>query len=183
MSGSVRPDLHDLPIGDDFPTVVNAIIEIPHGVRTKYEYDAHLGVFKLSRILHAAVHYPAAYGFIPHTLWDDGDPLDILVVTHEPLFPGCLVQARPVALLQMQDEKGRDDKVLSVAVGDPMYQDARSLDAFPQPLTRAIEFFFSTYKVLEDQPVQSFGWAGVEAAQQAVVQAHTAYAQRHTVPG
>src|SRR5205823_8954871 len=106
MSGGLIPNLHDLSIGDDFPTMVNVIIEIPPGVQTKYEYNPQLGVFTLDRVLHAAVHYPAAYGFIPQTRWRDGDPLDILVVIHEPLFPGCLVRAKPLALLQMQDEKG-----------------------------------------------------------------------------
>jgi len=119
MHGGMRPNFHDLPIGDSFPALVNVVIEIPRGARTKYEYDAQLGIFRLDRVLYAAVHYPAAYGFIPQTLWGDGDPLDILLVLQESLFPGCLVEARPLALLQMQDEKGSDDKVLSVAMGGP----------------------------------------------------------------
>ena len=173
----VMPNFHDLPIGDGFPVLVNVIIEIPHGARTKYEYDAQLGIFRLDRVLYAAVHYPAAYGFIPQTLWDDGDPLDILVVLHEPLFPGCLVEARPLALLQMQDEKGRDDKVLSVAVGDPVYEATRSLQDILPHIPREIEHFFTTYKVLEGKPVQSVGWADVAAAHRAVVHAHRAYRQ------
>src|SRR5262245_56128723 len=144
----------------------------------RYEYDAHLGVFTLDRVLHAAVYYPAAYGFIPRTRWADGDPLDILVVMQEPLFPGCLVQAKLLAMLQMQDEHGRDDKILSVTVGDPMYQHLRSFRDFPPHIPHEIEHFFTTYKVLEHKPVQSFGWDDLEAAQQAVVQAHTAYVQR-----
>ena len=119
MHGGMRPNFHDLPIGDSFPALVNVVIEIPRGARTKYEYDAQLGIFRLDRVLYAAVHYPAAYGFISQTLWGDGDPLDILLVLQESLFPGCLVEARPLALLQMQDEKGSDDKVLSVAMGGP----------------------------------------------------------------
>jgi len=157
MSGGLIPNLHDLPIGDDFPTMVNVIIEIPPGVQTKYEYNPQLGVFTLDRVLHAAVHYPAAYGFIPQTRWRDGDPLDILVVIHEPSFPGCLVRAKPLALLQMQDEKGRDDKVFSVAVGDPVYQDIQSFQASPPHIPRDIEHFFTTYKMLEHKPVRSFG--------------------------
>jgi inorganic pyrophosphatase len=112
------------------------------------------------------------------TIWDDGDPLDILVVLHEPLFPGCLVEARPLALLQMQDEKARDDKILSVAVGDPVYEAARSLQDLPPYIPREIAHFFTTYKGLEGKPVQSLGWEDVQAAHQAVVQAHTAYGQR-----
>jgi inorganic pyrophosphatase len=128
-------------------------------------------------VLYAAVHYPAAYGFLPQTLWDDGDPLDMLVVLQEPLFPGCLVEARPLALFQMQDEKGRDDKVLSVAVGDPVYEAARSLQDLPPYIPREIEHFFTTYKGLEGKPVQSFGWADVAAAHRAVMHAHRAYTQ------
>jgi inorganic pyrophosphatase len=177
MHSGVKPNFHDLPIGDGFPTLVNVVIEIPRGARTKYEYDAHLGIFRLDRVLYAAVHYPAAYGFLPQTLGDDGDPLDILVVLHEPLFPGCLVEARPLALLQMQDEKGRDDKIFSVAVGDPVYAAAQSLQDLPPHIPREIEHFFTTYKGLEGKPVQSFGWADVAAAHRAVVHAHRAYTQ------
>src|SRR4029450_9959118 len=98
MHGRMMPNFHDLPIGDDFPTQVNVVVEIPRGARTKYEYDAQLGLFRLDRVLYAAVHYPTVYGFIPQTRWDDGDPLDILLVLQEALFPGCLVEARPLAL-------------------------------------------------------------------------------------
>jgi len=177
MHGGMRPNFHDLPIGDSFPALVNVVIEIPRGARTKYEYDAQLGIFRLDRVLYAAMHYPAAYGFISQTLWGDGDPLDILLVLQESLFPGCLVEARPLALLQMQDEKGRDDKVLSVAVGDPVYEATRSLQDILPHIPREIEHFFTTYKVLEGKPVQSFGWADVEAAHRAIVKAHTAYMQ------
>jgi inorganic pyrophosphatase len=177
MHGGMMPNFHHLPIGDGSPAIVNIVIEIPRGARTKYEYDAQLGIFRLDRVLYAAVHYPTAYGFIPQTLWDDGDPLDILLVLHEALFPGCLVEARPLALLQMQDEKGRDDKVFSVAVGDPVYATAQSLQDLPPHIPREIEHFFTTYKLLEGKPVQSFGWADMEAAHQAIVHAHTAYMQ------
>jgi len=177
MHGGMTPNFHALPIGDDFPAQVNVVIEIPRGARTKYEYNAQLGIFRLDRVLYAAVHYPMAYGFIPQTRWDDGDPLDILLVLQETLFPGCLVEARPLALLQMQDEKGRDDKVLSVAVGDPVYATAQSLQDLPSHIPREIEHFFTTYKLLEGKPVQSFGWVDMEAAHQAIVHAHTAYMQ------
>ncbi len=161
-------NLKDLPLGDEFPEIVNAIIEIPKGERTKYEYDPELGVFKLDRVLHGAVHYPAAYGFIPSTLWDDGDPLDILVVLSEPLFPGCLVRVRPIAVLKMRDDKGLDDKLLGVAVDDPINKDVRSLKDLPAHIPYEIENFFTTYKILEKKHVDSFGWGSADAAVRAI---------------
>jgi inorganic pyrophosphatase len=179
MRDGVMPNFYDLPIGDGFPATVNAMIEIPRGERTKYEYDPQLRVFKLDRVLHAAVHYPAAYGFIPCTRWDDGDPLDILVVMQDALFTGCLVQAKPIALLQMQDEHGADDKVFSVAVADPVYQDVASLQDISPHIPREIEHFFTTYKMLEGKPVRGVGWADGAAARRAIVQAHQAYSGQH----
>jgi len=99
-------NLTDLPPGPNPPKVVYAIVEIPKGGRNKYEYDPKLGLFRLDRVLYSAVHYPAAYGFIPGTRTEDGDPMDILVMTSEPTVTGCLIEARPVGLLRMQHEEG-----------------------------------------------------------------------------
>src|SRR5438105_4116926 len=114
---------HDVPIGPNAPDEVNAIIEIPRGSRNKYELDKETGLFRFDRLLYSAVHYPGDYGFIPRTLADDGDPLDVLVMTTEPTFPGCLVVVRPVGVFVMTDEKGRDEKVLCVPVHDPLYEE------------------------------------------------------------
>jgi inorganic pyrophosphatase len=122
-------NLHQLPPGSDPPQIVNGIIEISRGGHNKYEYDPELGLFELDRVLYSAVHYPAAYGFIPGTRAEDGDPVDILVITGEQPFTGCLIEARPVGLFRMGDEKGADEKILSVPVADSSPQ--RNSRSFP----------------------------------------------------
>jgi inorganic pyrophosphatase len=151
-------DLHHLPVGPHPPQVVNAIIEIPRGGSNKYEYDTALGVFRLDRVLYSAVHYPTAYGFIPSTLADDGDAVDILVMTSEPTFTGALIEARPVGMLRMRDEAGEDEKVLAVPVVDPRFNQVTELADVPPHLLREIEHFFRIYKDLEGKHVETFGW-------------------------
>ena len=106
---------------------VLAFIEIPRGSRNKYEFDEELGRLRLDRVLYSSVHYPTDYGFVPDTLAEDGDHLDILVLMQEPTFPGCIIEARPIGGLDMSDEKGPDFKVLAVPVGDPRYQEVTNL--------------------------------------------------------
>src|SRR5690242_11479982 len=105
----------DIPIGEKAPESVNAIIEIPRGSRNKIEYNPSLGIFQLDRVLYSAVHYPYSYGFIPSTLWDDGDPLDILVFCDQELITGLLLEVIPIGGLEMIDDKGSDLKVIAVA--------------------------------------------------------------------
>ena len=161
-------NLKDFPIGEHFPEVVNAIIEIPEGSRNKYEYDPELNIFKLDRVLYSAVHDPTAYGFIPGTYYDDGDPLDILVLTSQPLSIGILVEARPLGVLRMRDDKGPDDKIISVAIRDEHYKDVLRVEHLPHHLLVEIEHFFSTYKHLEGKEVRSFGWEPTAFAHAAV---------------
>ncbi|MBL7961354.1 inorganic diphosphatase [bacterium] len=161
-------NLKDFPIGARFPKVVNAIIEIPEGSRNKYEYDADLEIFKLDRVLYSAVHYPTAYGFIPGTHYDDGDPVDILVLTSQPLAIGILVEVRPLGVLRMRDDKGPDDKIISVAIGDEHYKDVSRVEQLPHHLLVEIEHFFSTYKHLEGKEVKSFGWEPTAFADAAI---------------
>ncbi|MBX7150860.1 inorganic diphosphatase [bacterium] len=168
-------NLKDIPVGNDFPNVVNAIIEIPEGSRNKYEYDVKLEVFKLDRVLYSAVHYPTAYGFIPSTYYDDGDPLDILVLASQPLLTGILVETRPLGVLRMRDDKGADDKILGVAIGDEHYRDMRRVEQLPHHLLVEIEHFFTTYKHLEGKHVQSFGWEPTEFARSAIRLGHEKY--------
>ena len=169
------PNLKDLPVGEKAPEEVSAIIEIPKGTHAKIEYDVKLEVFKLDRVLYSAVYYPTAYGFIPHTLWDDGDPLDILVLTEEPLQTGLLLQVRPVGVLVMTDEKGSDSKILSVPVFDPRYTEVNEIDAVPKHFLREAEHFFETYKELEGKSVKSFGWEESHVAKAAIMKAIGAY--------
>ena len=130
------------------PTVT-VIVEIPKGSRNKYELNHETGRIKLDRMLFSSVHYPADYGFIEGTLGGDGDPLDALVLVEEPTFPGCEIETRPIGMLEMADEKGEDEKVLTVPVSDPMWTNFHSLEEVPESLLREIEHFFTIYKQLE----------------------------------
>jgi inorganic pyrophosphatase len=125
-------NLKYLPIGDDAPHVVNAIVEIPKGSRNKYEYNIELGVFQLDRVLFSSMHYPEAYGFIPSTLYDDGDPVDVLIVIDQPLQTGIMIEVKPIGILKMADEKGSDDKIISVAKHDPTYSSIREVKELPK---------------------------------------------------
>lgn len=152
-------DFKSLPIGQSAPRIVNAVVEIPSGSSNKCEYDVRLGVFRLDRVLYSPVHYPADYGFIPSTLAGDGDPLDILILISHPTFPGCLVEARPVGMLSMVDDKGTDEKILAVAHGDPRYQRIEDLPSVEPHVLKEIEHFFSVYKSLEGRASLTSGWS------------------------
>lgn len=151
-------NLLDLPVGPDPPRVLNAIVEIPRGGRSKFEYDAATGVFRLDRVLYSAVHYPGAYGFVPGTRAGDGDAADILVMTVAETFPGSLIEVRPVGLLNMRDDKGSDEKLLAVATADPNYEQVRDLGDVPPHFLKEVEHFFRIYKDLEGKLVETFGW-------------------------
>jgi inorganic pyrophosphatase len=172
-------NLYHLPPGPEPPRVVNAVIEIQQGGSNKYEYDPEWGLFRLNRVLYSAVHYPMGYGFVPGTLADDGDPIDILVMTDSPTFPGCLIESRPVGLFRMRDEKGEDEKVLSVPAVDPRYDEIQELSDMRPHRLREIEHFFAIYKELEEKHVEVWGWQDRQAAYQAIEKSVTAYQTRH----
>lgn len=134
------------------------MVEIPKGSRNKYEYDKATGLIKFDRMLFSAVHYPSDYGFIIDTLAQDGDPLDALVLVWEPTFPGCMIEARPVGLFKMWDEKGPDEKILCVPIYDPFWNHIENLKDAPPHLLKEIEHFFSVYKDLEEKKVGVEGW-------------------------
>ena len=157
-------DYSRLPIGDNAPKRVNAVIEIPRDSVNKYEYDKALHVFRLDRTLFSPVHYPGDYGFIPSTLGHDGDPLDVLVLVEAPSFPGCLMEVRPIGVLQMVDQGNRDEKILAVAQSDPFYSQVNDASQVPQHQLREIEHFFSIYKYLEDKRTEIAGWGDAEEA-------------------
>jgi inorganic pyrophosphatase len=159
---------HDIPIGSKAPELVNAIVEIPQGSNNKYEFDHELEVFKLDRTLYSPLYYPFDYGWICDTLAEDGDPLDILVISTHPTFPGCLIEARPLGILMMRDDKGPDEKVLSVAAGDPRYKGITRLSDLPTHTLKEIVHFFDIYKDLEEKQTQVLGWQDVESAQQVI---------------
>ena len=151
-------DIYDLPPGEESPEVVNAVVEIPKGTRNKIEYDPEDDVFRLDRVLHSPVHYPGDYGFIPGTLAEDGDALDIIVLVTDPTFTGCVLEARPVGALVMRDEKGRDEKILAVPQRDPRYEETADISNLPGHLLREIEHFFDIYKELEGKATATLGW-------------------------
>jgi inorganic pyrophosphatase len=170
--------LHDLSPGPEPPDRVNVYIEIPRGERNKYEVDKETGVLRYDRLLHSAVHYPGDYGFVPRTLAEDGDAIDVLVLITSPTVPGCLIEVRPLGMFEMEDEKGRDVKVLAVPVADPYMQDYRSIDDVPRHTLREIEHFFAVYKELEGKKTEAEGWMGQEAAFKAIREAIAAYPGR-----
>ena len=141
-----------------------AHIEIPKGSRNKYEYDPELGGLKLDRFLFSSMVYPTDYGFVPDTLGQDGDPLDVMVCVSEPTFPGCLIEVKPIALFRMEDEHGVDDKVLAVPLSDPNWAGLERLEDISDQLRDEIEHFFSVYKDLERKKVTVDGWHSREAA-------------------
>jgi inorganic pyrophosphatase len=174
---------HDLEPGARAPDVVNGVVEIPKGSRHKYEVDKPTGAFRLDRVLHSAVHYPVDYGFVPRTLYDDGDPFDVLVVTHLPTFTGCLVEARPVALLRMTDQDLPDDKVLAVSHRDPTLAGVHDVGDLPPHFLREVEHFFRVYKDLEEgRKVVTVGWEGVAAARERIQYAIALYSERFPAP-
>jgi len=157
--------------------VVDVVIEIPKGTRNKYEYDPASGRIRFDRMLFSAMHYPSDYGFVVDTLADDGDPLDALVLVWEPTFPGCLIQARPVGVFEMEDEKGPDQKILCVPIHDPMWNHISDLDGVPPHLLKEIEHFFRVYKELESKKVGVGGWHDRQAAEQFVMAARQRFAE------
>uniref|UniRef100_A0A832I5Z4 Inorganic pyrophosphatase n=1 Tax=Pseudothermotoga hypogea TaxID=57487 RepID=A0A832I5Z4_9THEM len=157
---------------------VEALVEIPKGSRNKYEFDKTLGRIRLDRVLYSPLHYPADYGFILNTLAEDGDALDVLIVTYEPTFPGCIVQVRPVGVLIMQDERGRDEKILAVPTVDPRFNDVEDLTHLPRHLLLEIEHFFTVYKTLEEKSTEILGWQGREEAWRLIHQAQERFSQQ-----
>ena len=155
----------------DKELIYEVLIEIPKGSRNKYEYDEERKMLRFDRMLFSSVHYPSDYGFIPNTLGEDGDALDVLVLVNEPTFPGCLIDARPVGLFVMYDEKGRDDKVLCVPVSDPLWNHIYSLEQVPPHLLDEIEHFFRIYKDLEQKKVKVEGWKSLDDAIKVIGQA------------
>lgn len=162
---------------------IEVIVEIPSGSRNKYEYDHARHRFVLDRILYSSVHYPCDYGFIEGSLADDGDPLDVLVVISAPTFPGCVVRARPIGVLDMADEKGHDYKVLAVAHDDPRWEGAATLSDVSPHRLREIENFFQTYKTLEHRATDVKGWLGPTEAWQIIDAALAAGAAGDTGSG
>ena len=142
---------HDIDPSMVTPTDFNAVIEIPKGSKCKYELDKSTGLLKLDRVLYTSTHYPANYGFIPRTYADDGDPLDVLVLCSEPIYPMTLIRVYPIGVMRMIDGGKMDDKILAIPFSDPTYLGIRSVDDLPPHIFDEIMHFFSVYKQLENK--------------------------------
>jgi inorganic pyrophosphatase len=162
----------ELPIGEKVPDVVRAVVEIPLDGVNKYEYDKTLHVFRLDRNLHSPVHYPGDYGFIPQTLAEDGDPLDILILGEFPTFPGCVYFVRPIGLFEMLDQGVPDEKILAYATGNPRYKGIDNYMEVSPHILLEVEHFFSVYKDMEGKRTKMLGWKDRETAQQSICTSH-----------
>ena len=147
-------------------TTFDVLIEIPKGSRNKYEYDFDLHKIRFDRMLFSSMMYPADYGFVPETLALDDDPLDVLVLGHEPTFPMCVMEVKPIGVFHMADEKGPDEKIICVPVSDPIWNNKKDIyDLNPHRL-KEIEHFFQVYKDLEKKKVDVGGWGNAAEARQ-----------------
>ncbi|MFQ6087064.1 MAG: inorganic diphosphatase [Candidatus Bathyarchaeia archaeon] len=169
----------DIPAGDKPPDVINAVVEVISGSRDKYEYHLEWGTFVLDRVLHSSVVFPVEYGFIPQTWFDDNDPLDVMVLSYEPLEVGCIVKARTIGALIMEDEEGEDPKILSVPTGDPRFNGFHNItDVHPHKL-REIQEFFEVYKRLEPKKWVKFkAWKSAKEAKSIVNYSLNLYKRR-----
>lgn len=153
---------HDVPAGES--ESINTIIEINKGSKNKYEVDKETGMIALDRVAHTAQDFPFDYGFVPQTLWDDNDPLDVIVLTTYPLMPGILVRVRPVAIMDMIDSGDSDAKVIAVPTDDPRWNDVKDLADINKHTLKEIEHFYSTYKKLQNKVVDVKGFMGKKEA-------------------
>ena len=166
---------HDIPSQYVTPSDFAAVIEIPKGSKCKYELDKSMGLLKLDRILYTSTHYPANYGFIPRTYADDGDPLDVLVLCAESIYPMTLMQVYPIGVMRMLDGGKMDDKIIAVPVSDPTYAGIDSIDSLPAHIFDEIMHFFSVYKQLENKETAVKSLFGRKKAEEIIAEAITFY--------
>ena len=166
-----------IPLGDKVPKIINAVVEIPKGSHHKYEFDEELDEIRLDRVLHSPVFYPTDYGFIPQTRAEDRDHLDVLVLVTDPLFPGCVVSVRVVGMLDMEDNAGRDYKIVGVAENDPKLDNIQNIDDLDEQYKKEIVHFFEVYKQLEGKWAKVKGWFSKEEAQVVIKEAKERFAQ------
>lgn len=170
--------LYDLDPGPHCPDRLRMVVEIPKGSTNKYEYDAELNLFRLDRTLYSPVHYPGDYGFIPGTLAEDGDPADVVALVEEPSFSGCVIEVRPIGMLNMIDQDKTDQKILAVPVSNPRYDEVHNLDEIFNHVRKEIEHFFNIYKELEDRTTATLGWSDAATARKTITQARKRYQKK-----
>jgi inorganic pyrophosphatase len=164
----IRTDLSEIDPGPNCPETVRMVVEIGKNSSNKYEYDSELGVFRFDRALYSPMHYPGDYGFVPGTVAEDGDPIDVINLVDHPTFPGCLTEVRPFGMLEMVDEAEIDHKILTVPVRNPRFDQVRNLDDLPDHIRVEIEHFFEIYKELEGRTVKTRGWRGLDEARDTI---------------
>lgn len=172
----------DLTPGENLPDSFNVVVEIPSGSQNKYEYDADLGAFKLDRVLFSPMHYPGDYGFVPQTLFTDGDPVDALVLVTFPTYPGIIVEVRPIGVLEFIDDGEEDHKLLCVPVNDIRYSTVNTMKDIAEPYLNEIAHFFKVYKELEGKTVDVKGWHGVDEAKKILLESIERYKDKKDLP-
>ena len=170
---------HDVEVGNEAPEVVTSVIEVPRGSKIKYELDKTSGLIKVDRILFSSVHYPSNYGFIPQTLCEDRDPLDILVLGQEPTVPLSLMRARPIGVMKMEDQGEADDKIIAVHEDDPEFAHYQSIEELPPHWVKQVKRFFEDYKALEMKTVKVSEFLGRKQALEIVEEALKLYQMKH----
>jgi len=155
---------HSLDVGENAPEIVNMVVEIPRGSKVKYELDKKSGLIVVDRILYGSYMYPANYGFIPQSYCEDGDPLDILLITTEPFYPRSIASCKIIGAMGMVDDGDPDDKIISVFPGDPEYKDVHDISDLPESRLNELKQFFQVYKNLENKEVKVSDFVGREEA-------------------
>ena len=168
---------HDVSFGEK--NNLNVIVEIPKRSRVKYELDKETGLIKYDRVLYSPMHYPANYGFVPQTLWEDGDPLDVLILGDEPLVPGCIVEARPIGVLDMIDGGEGDAKVLAVPTADPRWKNTKDISDLEPHFLEEIKHFFTVYKDLQKKKVDVGEWRDRDSAMNDVERSIELYEKKY----
>ena len=166
---------HSVSPGDNTPDVVNGIIEIPTATRAKYELDKHSGLLKLDRVLYSSIYYPANYGFIPQSYCDDGDPLDILILSQIAIQPMCVVSAKVIGAIRMLDNGEHDDKVIAVVVDDMSVNHFNDISELPQHFSKELRNFFEDYKKLENKSVIVEDFQNAKVAREIVLKSFVDY--------
>ena len=161
--------------GPEVPRIVRMVVEIPRDSSNKYEFDPSLKLFRLARTLYSPIHYPGDYGFLPGTIADDNEPLDIICLVTSPSFTGCLTYVRPLAVLEMIDGDQLDHKILAVPGRDPRHNETRLLKDVPDHVQREIEYFFSIYKELEGKTMKMRGWRDINEAYEVINRSRERY--------
>jgi inorganic pyrophosphatase len=174
----MKTTLYDLDPGPKSPQLVRMIVEIPKHSTNKYEYDKELDLFRLDRTLYSPVHYPGDYGFVPGTLAEDGDAVDILALVEEPSFSGCLIEVRPIGVMNMIDQEQRDQKIVAVPERNPRFNEVHSMDEIFSHIKREIEHFFTIYKELEGRVTATMGWDGPEDARKVIAEGRKRYLEK-----